>query len=206
MSDDQLRTLDDMLRDGPLDLGGELQEQRRLLVEMLTSIPLPDDVVTTSGELGGVPVITVDIHGVGAGGVVLYLHGGAYAMGTAQASLGLASDVARRNEEAGRQQGGEQDPLHEVLLGQAQWRAVNFDVPDATGICFPVGRVTVAVVLPGTVTMRSNRQPVCVHSDATTPRTVSIDAATCPSPAGTCGAIAIDAYPGAAGVIPANCL
>jgi monoterpene epsilon-lactone hydrolase len=97
MSDDQLRTLDDMLRDGPLDLGGELQEQRRLLVEMLTSIPLPDDVVTTSGELGGVPVITVDIHGAGGGGVVLYLHGGAYAMGTAQASLGLALDVARRN-------------------------------------------------------------------------------------------------------------
>jgi len=96
MSDDQLRMLDEMLRDGPLDLGAELHEQRRLLVEMLTSIPLPDDVATTSGELGGVPVITVDIDGVSGGGVVLYLHGGAYSMGTAQASLGLASDVARR--------------------------------------------------------------------------------------------------------------
>jgi acetyl esterase/lipase len=96
MSDDQLRMLDEMLRDGPLDLGGELHEQRRLLVEMLTSVPLPDDVATTSGELGGVPVITVDIHGISGGGVVLYLHGGAYSMGTAQASLGLASDVARR--------------------------------------------------------------------------------------------------------------
>ena len=31
---------------GPLDLGGDLAEQRRLLVEMLTAIPLPDDVRT----------------------------------------------------------------------------------------------------------------------------------------------------------------
>jgi hypothetical protein len=80
------------------------------------------------------------------------------------------------------------------------------EIPEPTWICFPVGKVTVAVELPGTVTVRSNRQPVCVHSDATTPRTVSIDAATWPSPAGTRGAIAIDAYPGDAGVIPANCV
>jgi len=79
---------------------------------------------------------------------------------------------------------------------------VNFDVPEPTGIRFPVGRVTVAVALTGTVTVRSNRQPVCVHAEETGPRTVSIDAATCPSPAGTCGAMAIDAYPGAAGVMP----
>ena len=110
MTVDQLHSLDEMLRNGPLDLGGELEEQRRLLVEMLTAIPLPDDVRTTPGELAGVPVITVDIDGTeiagtgsdGAGGgpnnggVVLYLHGGAYALGTAQASLGLVSDVARR--------------------------------------------------------------------------------------------------------------
>lgn len=101
MTDDQLRTLDEMLRTGPLDLGGELHEQRRLLVEMLTAIPLPDDVRTTPGELAGVPFITVDTDEGGidrpsGSGVVLYLHGGAYALGTAEASLGLASDVARR--------------------------------------------------------------------------------------------------------------
>jgi monoterpene epsilon-lactone hydrolase len=93
---DQLRALDEMLRTGPLDLGGDLEEQRRLLVELLTSIPLPDDVRTKPDDLAGVPVIGIDIDGVDDHGVVLYLHGGAYAMGTAQASLGLASDVARR--------------------------------------------------------------------------------------------------------------
>lgn len=100
MTADQLHSLDEMLRNGPLDLGGDLQEQRLLLVEMLTAIPLPDDVRTNPGDLAGVPVITIDIDRACAGpnkdGVVLYLHGGAYAMGTAQASLGLASDVARR--------------------------------------------------------------------------------------------------------------
>ena len=53
MTVDQLHSLDEMLRNGSLDLGGELQEQRRLLVEMLTAIPLPDHVPTTPGELAG---------------------------------------------------------------------------------------------------------------------------------------------------------
>lgn len=96
MTADQLHALDEMLRNAPLDLGGELLEQRKLLVEMLTSIPLPDDVRTTPGKLAGIPVVTVDVSGVDSGGMVLYLHGGAYALRTAQASSGLAADVARR--------------------------------------------------------------------------------------------------------------
>jgi epsilon-lactone hydrolase len=96
MTADQLHALDEMLRSGPLDLGGELQEQRHVLVEMLTSIPLPDDVQTKTGELAGIPAITVDIDGINSSGVVFYLHGGAYALGTAESSVGLASDVARR--------------------------------------------------------------------------------------------------------------
>ncbi len=101
MTDQQLRALDEMLRNGPLDLGGELVEQRRLLVEMLTATPLPEDVRSTVGQLAGVPAVTVDIAGVGddvdgGSAVVLYLHGGAYALGTAQASVGLTQDVARR--------------------------------------------------------------------------------------------------------------
>jgi hypothetical protein len=93
-----------------------------------------------------------------------------------------------------------------IRFTRSSWVSGELEIPEPTWICFPVGKVTVAVELPGTVTVRSNRQPVCVHSDATTPRTVSIDAATWPSPAGTRGAIAIDAYPGDAGVIPANCV
>jgi monoterpene epsilon-lactone hydrolase len=46
--------------------------------------------------LGGVPVVTVDVAGIDAGAVILYLHGGAYAIGSAAASVGLASDLSRR--------------------------------------------------------------------------------------------------------------
>jgi len=95
MTADQLHALDEMLRNGPLDLGGEVQEQRHVFVEMVTAIPLPDDVQTTTGELGGVPAVTIDIDGINSSGVILYFHGGAYAIGTAAASVGLASDVAR---------------------------------------------------------------------------------------------------------------
>jgi epsilon-lactone hydrolase len=95
MTADQLHVLDEMLRNGPLDLGGEVQEQRHVFVEMVTAIPLPDDVRTTTGELGGVPAVTIDIDGISSSGVILYFHGGAYAIGTAAASVGLASDVAR---------------------------------------------------------------------------------------------------------------
>ncbi len=96
MTDDQKRAVAEMLRTGPLDLGGELHEQRRVLVEMLTGIPLPDDVIATPGHLGDIDVVSVDIAGVNADDVVLYLHGGAYALGTAASSVGLVADLTRR--------------------------------------------------------------------------------------------------------------
>ncbi|GAA1457951.1 alpha/beta hydrolase [Williamsia maris] len=86
-----------MLRSGPLDLGGEVHEQRRVLVEMLTAFPLPDDVVATPDRLGGVDVVSVEIAGVSTDDVVLYLHGGAYSLGTAASSVGLVGDLIRRS-------------------------------------------------------------------------------------------------------------
>ena len=54
------------------------------------------DVRTQETMLGGVPAVSIEIDGVESGGVVLYLHGGAYVLGTASAGAGLASDLARR--------------------------------------------------------------------------------------------------------------
>lgn len=96
MSQQQREALDQMMRANPFDIGGELREQRPVLEQMLTHAPLPNDVTTTMGVLGGVPVVTVTIDGQEPLGTVLYFHGGAYAMGTAAASVGLASDLARR--------------------------------------------------------------------------------------------------------------
>ncbi|GGF10891.1 alpha/beta hydrolase [Williamsia phyllosphaerae] len=96
MTDDQKRVVAEMLRTGPLDLGGDVHEQRRVLVEMFTAFPLPDDVVATPDRLGGVEVVSVEIAGVSTDDVVVYLHGGAYALGTAASSVGLVGDLARR--------------------------------------------------------------------------------------------------------------
>lgn len=86
-----------ILRDAPFDLGGEAAVQRPLLTEMLTAQPLPQDVVITPGELGGVPVIFIDITGVAPRGTLFHLHGGGFALGSAHGSVGLASDLARRS-------------------------------------------------------------------------------------------------------------
>jgi acetyl esterase/lipase len=96
VSQQQRDALDQLLRDAPLDLGGEVAEQRAIFGEMMAAIPVPDDVTTSSGSLGGIGVVNVEAAGVDHSGVILYLHGGAYAIGTAASSVGLASDLARR--------------------------------------------------------------------------------------------------------------
>ncbi|GGM96496.1 alpha/beta hydrolase [Streptomyces fuscichromogenes] len=96
MSGQQRRDLDEMLRHAPLDVGGDVSEARAVFHEMMTSIPLPPDVTTTPGHLGRIPVVTVDTPGSDPDRVLLYFHGGAYAIGSAADAAGLAADVSRR--------------------------------------------------------------------------------------------------------------
>jgi acetyl esterase/lipase len=96
MTQQQRKALDELLRHGPLDVGGDPTEQRAVFHEMIASVPLPDDITTTPGVLGGVPVVTVETPGNDPSAVLLYFHGGAYALGSAADSAGLAADVARR--------------------------------------------------------------------------------------------------------------
>src|SRR4051812_23842771 len=96
MSRQQREQLDQILRHSEFDIGGDIDEQRVIFHEMIASVPLADDITTTPGELGGVPVITVETPGHDPSVVVLYFHGGGYALGSAPDSVGLAADVARR--------------------------------------------------------------------------------------------------------------
>ncbi|MFJ4830815.1 alpha/beta hydrolase [Streptomyces sp. NPDC088747] len=96
MTQQQREILDGLLRHGPLDVGGDVTEQRAVFHEMISSVPLPGDVSAEPGELGGVPVVTVATPGADPSAAVLYFHGGAYALGSAADSVGLAADVARR--------------------------------------------------------------------------------------------------------------
>jgi acetyl esterase/lipase len=96
MALEQRQLVQQLLRDAPFDLGGDVTVQRPLLEHLLTADPLPADVRTTAGEFGGIPVIFVDIDGVEPRGVLFHVHGGGFALGSARGSVGLASDLARR--------------------------------------------------------------------------------------------------------------
>lgn len=96
MSQHQREALDQLLRNAPLDLGGDVTEQRVIFEEMMAAMPVPADVTTSSGSLDGIPVVNVEAAGADPAKVIFYLHGGAYAIGTAVSSVGLASDLARR--------------------------------------------------------------------------------------------------------------
>jgi acetyl esterase/lipase/predicted SnoaL-like aldol condensation-catalyzing enzyme len=96
MTQQQREAIAGRLRASPFDPAGDLREQRPLFEKMVTAAPVPADVVTTPGQLGGVPVIRVDIPGTTTDGVILYFHGGFFAIGSAAASVGLASDLARK--------------------------------------------------------------------------------------------------------------
>jgi len=96
MSLQQRDALDQLLRDGPLDLGGNVQEQRTIFDEMMGATPVPADVTTSSGSLGGIPVVNIDVEGAETEHVILYFHGGAYAIGTAASSVGLAAELGHR--------------------------------------------------------------------------------------------------------------
>jgi monoterpene epsilon-lactone hydrolase len=97
MTRQQRQDLDSMLRNGPLDIGGDVAEQRAIFHTMIASRPLAADITAKPGELGGVPVVTVETPDVDPSFTVLYFHGGAYALGSAPDSVGIVSQIGRRS-------------------------------------------------------------------------------------------------------------
>src|SRR6202023_2848209 len=96
MSAEQQETLDAILRQSAFPVGSDVNEQRRLLRELLSAQPLPAEVSVSEGELGGVPTAEIAVAGIEARHVVVYFHGGVYVMGDAFLAADLASQVGRR--------------------------------------------------------------------------------------------------------------
>ena len=96
MSQQQKDALEELIRNAPLDIGGDAIEQRANFEKMLAARPLADDVSTTPGELGGVPVLSIETGTASHNAVVLWFHGGWYVIGSPRTSAGLSSDLARR--------------------------------------------------------------------------------------------------------------
>ena len=98
MSTEQRETLDAILRQSAFPVGSDVDEQRRLLRELVSAQPLPADVTVTAAALGGVPTAEITVDGIEPRHVVLYFHGGVYVMGDAFLAADLASQVGRRTQ------------------------------------------------------------------------------------------------------------
>jgi monoterpene epsilon-lactone hydrolase len=93
---EQRETLDAILRQSAIPADSDVNEQRRLLKELISAQPLPAEVTVTAAALGGVPTAEVTVDGVEPRHVVLYFHGGVYVLGDAFQAAGLAAQVGRR--------------------------------------------------------------------------------------------------------------
>jgi monoterpene epsilon-lactone hydrolase len=98
VSTEQRETLDAILRQSAFPADSDVNEQRRLLRELLSAQPLPADVTVTAAALGGVPTAEITVDGVEPRHVVLYFHGGVYVMGDAAQAAALAAQIARRTD------------------------------------------------------------------------------------------------------------
>jgi monoterpene epsilon-lactone hydrolase len=96
VSTEQQETLYAILRQAAFPADADVNEQRRLLRELLSAQPLPAEVTVTAADLGGVPTAEITVDGVEPRHVVLYFHGGVYVMGDAALAAELASQVGRR--------------------------------------------------------------------------------------------------------------
>jgi acetyl esterase/lipase len=98
VSTEQQATLDAILRRSALPVDSDVEEQRRLLRELVSAQPLPADITVTAAALGGVPTAEITVEGIEPRHVVLYFHGGVYVIGDAFLAAELASQVGRRTD------------------------------------------------------------------------------------------------------------
>jgi len=96
VSTQQRENLEAILRQSAFPADIDLNEQRRLLRELISAQPLPADVTVTAATLGGVPTAEITVDGIGPRHVVLYFHGGVYVLGDAFQAAALAAQVGRR--------------------------------------------------------------------------------------------------------------
>ena len=83
MSAEQREKLDAAARQSAFPVDSDVHEQRRLMHDLMSSQPQPAGATVTEAELGGVRTAEIDVEGIEPRHVVLYFHGGVYAMGDA---------------------------------------------------------------------------------------------------------------------------
>jgi epsilon-lactone hydrolase len=96
MSKQQQIDLDALLRKAPLDNAADVPTIRAAFEEVMRHVPVAPDVRTTPIAIGGIGALEVTIDGTDWADVILYFHGGVYVIGSAEATVPLVSDLARR--------------------------------------------------------------------------------------------------------------
>jgi epsilon-lactone hydrolase len=96
VSIEQRETLDAILRQGAFPANSSVDDQRRLLRELVSVQPLPADVTVAEAALGGVRTAEITVDGIEPRHIVMYFHGGVYVLGDAFLAADLASQVGRR--------------------------------------------------------------------------------------------------------------
>ena len=96
MSKSQQVQLDATLRQGAFDPKGDVAELRSGFDALMRTIPVPSDVRKASTAVGGVDAVEVTVDGIDSANVILYFHGGVYVIGSADSSVPLVADLARR--------------------------------------------------------------------------------------------------------------
>lgn len=82
-----------MMRKG--EVGRTPEQQRADFDAQFANLPLGDDVTLAERTLGGVPALDVRVEGADRDGVILYLHGGGYVIGSARTGANLAAPLSR---------------------------------------------------------------------------------------------------------------
>ena len=96
MSIEQRESLETILRQGALPSNAGVNEQRRVLRELLSAQPLAADVTVAEAALGDIRTAEITVDGIETRHVVMYFHGGVYVLGDAFLAADLASQVGRR--------------------------------------------------------------------------------------------------------------
>lgn len=95
MGSPELQVVLEMLRANPPIQGDTLLDQRAAMAAMTANLPRAEDVRYESVDAGGVPAEWVMAPESRDDRAVLYLHGGAYVMGSIDSHRGLATRIAR---------------------------------------------------------------------------------------------------------------
>jgi epsilon-lactone hydrolase len=95
MSQEQRAAARSMMSKG--DLGRTPDQERAGFDELFAERPLGDDVKLIERTLGGVRALDVEVEGADRDGVILYLHGGGYVVGSARTGANLAAPLSRRS-------------------------------------------------------------------------------------------------------------